>query len=155
MEITTRHKDKAILYWFGPLESKTLRPVLRLVLLAWRDYMATCRWSAGYMFSGGCPCPPYIGRRTRSVDRNSGRLQQGNLSLVDYNSYHIPSIYFWAKSTEDLSCTLNLEVVADQVIWGIFWKVFRRSCGPPTRSVGPTDRSTDLLTGRTHLSGGP
>jgi hypothetical protein len=28
MEITTRHKDKAILYWFGPLESKTLRPVL-------------------------------------------------------------------------------------------------------------------------------
>jgi hypothetical protein len=23
----TRHKDKAILYWFGPPESKTLRPV--------------------------------------------------------------------------------------------------------------------------------
>jgi hypothetical protein len=31
-----------ILYWFGPLESKTLCPVLRFVLLAWRDYMATC-----------------------------------------------------------------------------------------------------------------
>jgi hypothetical protein len=42
MEITTRHKDKAILYWFGPLESKTLRLVLWFVLLAWRDYMATC-----------------------------------------------------------------------------------------------------------------
>jgi hypothetical protein len=28
-----KHKDKAILYWFGPPESKTLRPVLRLVLL--------------------------------------------------------------------------------------------------------------------------
>jgi hypothetical protein len=27
-EITARHKDKAILYWFGPPESKTLRPVL-------------------------------------------------------------------------------------------------------------------------------
>jgi hypothetical protein len=30
---------------------------------------------------------------------------------------------------------------------------FRRSCGPPTRSVGPTDRSAGLLVGRTHLSG--
>jgi hypothetical protein len=29
----TRHKDKAILYWFGPPESKTLRLVLRFVLL--------------------------------------------------------------------------------------------------------------------------
>jgi hypothetical protein len=29
----TRHKDKAILYWFGPPESKTLRSVLRFVLL--------------------------------------------------------------------------------------------------------------------------
>jgi hypothetical protein len=47
MEITTRHKDKVILYWFGPLESKTLRPVFRFVLLARRDYMATYRWSAG------------------------------------------------------------------------------------------------------------
>jgi hypothetical protein len=27
-EITTRHKDKAILYWFGPPKSKTLRPVV-------------------------------------------------------------------------------------------------------------------------------
>jgi hypothetical protein len=31
----------AILYWFGPPKSKTLRPVLRFALLAWRDYMAT------------------------------------------------------------------------------------------------------------------
>jgi hypothetical protein len=43
--------------------------------------------------------------------------------------------------------------VIDQVVWGIFWKVFRRSCGLPTRSVGPTDRSASLLVGRTHLSG--
>jgi hypothetical protein len=41
-EIMTRHKDMAILYWFGPPESKPLRPVLQFVLLAWRDYMATC-----------------------------------------------------------------------------------------------------------------
>jgi hypothetical protein len=39
------------------------------------------------------------------------------------------------------------------VVWGIFWKVFRRSCGLPTRSVGPTDRSASVLVGRTHLSG--
>jgi hypothetical protein len=43
---------------------------------------------------GGRPCPPYIGRRTRSVDRSPNRLQQGNLSLVDYNSCHILSICF-------------------------------------------------------------
>jgi hypothetical protein len=30
---------------------------------------------------------------------------------------------------------------------------FGRSCGLPTRSVGPTVRSTGLLVGRTHLSG--
>jgi hypothetical protein len=44
-------------------------------------------------------------------------------------------------------------VVLNEVVWEIFWKVFRRSCGPPTRSVGPTDRSAGLLVGRTHLSG--
>jgi hypothetical protein len=60
-EITTRHKDKAILYWFGPPESKTLRPVLQFVLLVWRDYMTTCRWSAG------CMCWPVPGRTPLSA----------------------------------------------------------------------------------------
>jgi hypothetical protein len=41
----------------------------------------------------------------------------------------------------------------DQVIWGIFWKVFSRSRGLLTRSVGPTNRSAGLLVDRTHLSG--
>jgi hypothetical protein len=36
---------------------------------------------------------------------------------------------------------------------GILLKVFRRSCGLPTRSVGPTDRSAGLLVGRTRLTG--
>jgi hypothetical protein len=36
--------------------------------------------------------------------------------------------------------------------WGIFWKVFKRSCGSPTRSVGPNDRSVGLLVGRARLS---
>jgi hypothetical protein len=41
----------------------------------------------------------------------------------------------------------------DKVVWGIFWEVFRRSCGPPTRLVGPTDRSAGLLMGQTHVPG--
>jgi hypothetical protein len=44
----------------------------------------------------------------------------------------------------------SLEVILNKVIWGIFYKVFRRLCGPPTRSVGPTDRSAGLL--GTHVS---
>jgi hypothetical protein len=44
-------------------------------------------------------------------------------------------------------------VVLNKVVWGNFWKVFRRSCGTLTRSVGPTDRSVSLLVGQTHLSG--
>jgi hypothetical protein len=44
-------------------------------------------------------------------------------------------------------------VVLNEVIWEIFWKVFKRSCGLPTRSVGPTNRSAGLLVGRTLLSG--
>jgi hypothetical protein len=82
-----RHKDKAILYWFGPPESKTLRPVLRFILLRSQlvvevDVLLV---ACVGLSLGGRPCPPYIGRRTRSVDRSPGRLQQGNLSLVNYN----------------------------------------------------------------------
>jgi hypothetical protein len=44
-------------------------------------------------------------------------------------------------------------VVLNEVIWEMFWKVSRRSCGLPTRSVGPTNKSAGLLVGRTHLSG--
>jgi hypothetical protein len=64
-----------------------------------------------------------------------------------------PVDLLWAKSTGVLSCTPSLEVMMDQVVWGIFWKVFKRSHGPPTRSVGSTDRSVGLLVGQTHLSG--
>jgi hypothetical protein len=47
----------------------------------------------------------------------------------------------------------SLEVVLNEVVWGIFWKVFRRSCGLPTRLVEPTNKSVGLLVGWTHLSG--
>jgi hypothetical protein len=81
-----------------------------------------------------------------------GRLRPRDLSL-HYTSCHIPSICFRRNPPRSLSCKPDPEVIADQVVWGIFWKVFRRSCGLPIRSVGPTDRSAGLLVGRTHLSG--
>jgi hypothetical protein len=116
--------------------------------------MTTCRWSAGCMcwpVPGGRLCPPYIGRQTRSVDRSPGQLQQGNLSIVCL--HHGRLIQAALIRLECLSCTPSLEVVMDWVVWRIFWKVFKRSCRPPTRSVGSTNRSAGLLVGRTHLSG--
>jgi hypothetical protein len=77
-----------------------------------------------------------------------GRLRPGDLSLVDYNTCHTCRSAR-SESTDVLSCTPSLEVVLDKVIW----KVFGRSCWPPTRSVGPTVRWVGLLIGRTHLSG--
>jgi hypothetical protein len=62
----TRHKDKAILYWFGPPESKTLRLVLRFVLL---EDCVFCR------IHKGSPRSTYIGQRMRSVPK----------LLVDYD----------------------------------------------------------------------
>jgi hypothetical protein len=52
-----------------------------------------------------------------------------------------------------LSFTSSLVIALNEVVWGIFWKVFRRSYGPPTRSVGPTNRLAGLLVGRTYISG--
>jgi hypothetical protein len=74
-EITTGHKDKAILYWFGPPKSKTLRPVLQFVLLRSQVGLHGHGVDGLLVVPGGRPCPPYIGRRTRSVDRSPGRLQ--------------------------------------------------------------------------------
>jgi hypothetical protein len=136
----TRHKDKAILYWFERPESNTLRPVvgvdcLRIGLIVQWVTSSALYWPVDE-----------VGSQTL------GRLQPGDLSL-HYTSCHIPSICFERSPPRSLSCTPSLEVVADQVVWGIFWKVFRRSCGRPTRSIGSTNRSAGLLVGRTYLSG--
>jgi hypothetical protein len=66
-----------------------------------------------------------------------------------------PVDLLWAKSTEVLSCLVRqvLRLCWIRSSGGIFWKVFRRSCGLPTRLVGTIDRSASLLVGRTHLSG--
>jgi hypothetical protein len=142
----TRHKARRFLYWSGPPESKTRRLVLRFVLLARsRCYMA---W---IYVPEVRPLPSYIGRRTRSVDRSPNRLQQGNLSLVCLHHGRLIRVALirldWLVLHAKLSSRLG------KVVWGIFWKVFRRSCGLPTRSVGPTDRSAGLLVCRIHLSG--
>jgi hypothetical protein len=136
----TRHKDKAILYLFGPPESNTLRPVvgvdcLRIGLIVQWVTSSALYWPADE-----------VGSQT------PGRLQPGDLSL-HYTSCHILSICFGRSPPRSLSCTPSLEVVADQVVWRIFWRVFRRSCGRQTRSIGPTNRSAGLLVGRTYLSG--
>jgi hypothetical protein len=135
-----------ILYWFGPSDSKTLRPVLRIVLLArsryymaWIDVPEVRLW------------PSYIGRRTRLVDQSPSRLQQGNLYL--FCLHHGGLIRVALIHLDCLVLHAKLSSRPDKVVWGIFWRVFRRSCGLPTRSVGPTDRSAGLLVGRIHLSG--
>jgi hypothetical protein len=73
-EITARHKGRSGL--------RRVKPYIQFFCL----YCFDLRWwwSAGYC-TWGCPCLPYIGRQTMSVDRSPGRLQQGNLSLVGYN----------------------------------------------------------------------
>jgi hypothetical protein len=74
-----------ILYWFGPRESKTLRLVLRFVLLRSQVGLHGRGVDVEVVYGlspGGRPCPPYIGRRTRSVDQSPSQLQHGNLSLV-------------------------------------------------------------------------
>jgi hypothetical protein len=66
----------------------------------------------------------------RVGSQSPGRLRPGDLNLVDYNTCHV------------LSCMRSLVVVLDKVIWNL-WEVFKRSCGLPTRSFGPTVRSAE------------
>jgi hypothetical protein len=69
------------LYWFGPLESKTLRPVLQFVLLG------DCMIVQGVASSALYWPTDEVGSQTPS------RLRPGDLSL-HYTSFHIPSICF-------------------------------------------------------------
>jgi hypothetical protein len=71
---------------------------------------------------GGHPCPPYIGRRTRSLDRSPGRLQQGNLSLVCLHHgrligaalIRLDCLVFYPKLS---SCLRNLLEGLQEVVW--------------------------------------
>jgi hypothetical protein len=136
---TQNTKNTASLYWFGPLKSKTLRPVVGVNCLR-----------IAYEYKGCLTCLILASGRGQFPDSWSvtTRRPKSMLHILPY-----PVDLFWPKSTEVMSCTPCLEVVLISVVWGIFWKVFRRSCGPATRSVGHTDRSVGLLAGWTYLSG--
>jgi hypothetical protein len=113
--------------------------------------MATCcRWFADYM-SLGMPLPALYwatdkvgGPESRSVTTGkpiSSQLQ--HRKLIRATLIRLDCLVLHAKLSSRL----------DKVVWGIFWKVFRRSFEPPTTSVGPTNRSAGLLVGQTYLSG--
>jgi hypothetical protein len=126
-----------ILYWFRPPESKTLRPVLRFVLLAWRDYMVTCRWrwSASYL-SLGTPLPALYWAKDKVGGPESRSVTTGK---------PISSLFTSWKAYPSCLNLSGLPCLAHQAIFS--------SSGPHVRSGRPTDRSAGLLVGRTHLSG--
>jgi hypothetical protein len=77
--------------------------------------------------------------------QTSGWLRPGDLSPVVYNTCHVRRS---ACRNALLSClarqvSKSLRIRSS----GIFWNVLRRSCGPPTRFVGPTIKSSGLLVG--------
>jgi hypothetical protein len=78
MEIPARHEEHSDLCWFGPPESKTLRPV------SWWNYARVIcpRGGSQRCPLEGRPKPPYIGWRAlgyKPVSIYLSRLQQGKL----------------------------------------------------------------------------
>jgi hypothetical protein len=134
-----------ILYWFGPPESKTLHPVFRFVLLRSQVVCGV------HLVPGTTPLPALYwatnkvgGPESRSITTGkpiSSQLQHGKL--------------IWAALIRLDCLVLHVKSCgrAELGRLGTFWKVFGRSCGPPTKSVGPNNRSAGLLVCRTYLSG--
>jgi hypothetical protein len=76
-EILTRHEEDSDLYWSGPPESKTLRPVWW-----WYYVRESCPRGGSRRALDGHPRPPYIGWRAlgyKSVSIYLSRLQHGRL----------------------------------------------------------------------------
>jgi hypothetical protein len=94
------HRELGELYWFGPPESNTLRPVVGVDCL---------RIGRGE-YKGRLVHLILASRRGRS--QTLGRLRPGDLSLR-YTSCHIPLICFGQSPPRSLSCTPSLEVVMD------------------------------------------
>jgi hypothetical protein len=78
---TRNTENTTSLYWFGPPESKTLRSVLRFVLLGDCVIVQGVASSALYWLADE------VGSQT------PGRLRPGDLSLIDYIACHQLSIY--------------------------------------------------------------
>jgi hypothetical protein len=97
---TRNTEDTASLYWFGPPENNTLRPVVNVDCLRMVHVVQGVASSALYWPTDE------VGSET------PGWLQPGDLSLR-YTSCHIPSICFRRSPQRSLSCTPSLEVVVD------------------------------------------
>jgi hypothetical protein len=111
--------------------------------------MAICRWSAG------CPREDTFARLILGEDKVGGPEFRSVTTRKPISSQlqHRKFIRAALICLDSLVLHAKLSSRLDKVVWGIFWKVFRRSCGPPTRLVGPTNRSAGLLVGWIHLSG--
>jgi hypothetical protein len=123
-EIPTRHEKHGNLYWFGPLESKTLRPV-------WWWYYAreSCPRGESQRALEGRPRPSYIGWCAlgyKSISIYPSRLQHGRLIRTALNY---------------LEC-LDLHSKMSSCPWAHM-----------SGRGGPTDRSVGLLVGRVRLLG--
>jgi hypothetical protein len=92
---TRNTENTASLYWFGPLESKTLHPVLRLVLLRIVDWLEATQ---------GIASSALYWPADEVGSQAPGRLRPGDLSLR-YTSCHIPSICFGRSPLE--SCLVR------------------------------------------------
>ena len=134
-----KHRGHEGLYWFGPPENKTLRPVVGVVLLEG----TRCR-SVVRMSSGGRLWPPYIVWRTRSVDLESRPVTTWNLSLVGYNNYPMISELL-GGATDVLTCTPSLESASDKVVWRNLLEGLRDH---RSGLLSPLSGRMDLLTGR-------
>jgi hypothetical protein len=113
-----------------------------------------CWLSVGYMVVGtALPALYWATDKVGGPESRSVTTEKPIPSQLQLLSYLVDLL--WSKSTEILSCLVHqvLRSCWIRSSGAIFWKVFWRSCGQPTRSVGPTDRSAGLLVGRTHLSG--
>jgi hypothetical protein len=78
-----------------------------------------CRLLEDCILIQGVALPALYWLEDKVGSQTPGRLRLGDLSLVDYNTFHIRRSA-WSESTDVLSCTPSLEVVMDEVVWGSF-----------------------------------
>jgi hypothetical protein len=89
---TRNTENMASLYWFGPPESKTLRPFVGVdcsrIVYGYNSRLAALYWATDE-----------VGSQT------PGHLRPGDLSLVDYIAFHILSICFGRNPS--MSCLVR------------------------------------------------
>jgi hypothetical protein len=122
-EIPARHEEHGDLYWFGPPESKTLRPV-------WWWYYPRER----------CPQGGSRRRRRRALE---GRPRPPYIGWCAWVTSWFPSILVG----------YNMEGLSEPDCLVLYSKLSSCPWAHMSGRGGPTDRSADLLVGRARLSG--